>query len=554
MAGAASPILVSWIAVNNDPYERNRDRTFALVEGKPVPGPTLTLLLDPQSPYCGRITEAVFFARDAAPGAQSRDQEALEQTIAAVRSHLPTFQARVEKWKGEDPTDHKAIFAFMRPAMSRIRQEFRGRSLILHLSPGTPSMHTIWVLMAETGLIELPFSLVKSYRPAERRSSSAVAPVEVGIETFLKVYQATASQVAERDDQAVFLDPRQFSSRLLKDVYEEARRFANLRVPVLILGERGTGKTSLASWIRSTGPYRKQQLDLSWPTVACGQYTTETMRAELFGYRKGAFTGADRDRDGLLAALDGDTLFLDEIGDISPDLQRLLIKAVEEHTYLPIGDSVQRKSVFRLVAATNLTRSDLAQRLHPDFLDRVSQVVISVPPLRCIPEDLTWIWESVYHTAAARSGASSAATKAISASSNRRVVEELRRHPLPGNYRDLYRVAYRIIAAATDPLEPMTWDEAVQYGLDALKPTDGFSSDESQSRNLARRFADLSPLEDLVSVEAPLRWKAIETEFKRYAARELRRISAERGVRVEQLCDVSERSIRLWATGDKFDR
>ena len=78
------------------------------------------------------------------------------------------------------------------------------------------------------------------------------------------------------------------------------------------------------------------------------------MRAELFGYRKGAFTGATSDREGLLAAADGDTLFLDEVGDVSPDLQRLLIKAIEEKEYLPLGDNQPRKSDFRLLTATNV--------------------------------------------------------------------------------------------------------------------------------------------------------------------------------------------------------
>lgn len=120
-------------------------------------------------------------------------------------------------------------------------------------------------------------------------------------------------------------------------------------MPVLIVGERGTGKTTLASWIRLHSPYRRQEQDTHWPAVACGQYSPETMRAELFGYRKAAFTGAVSDRNGLLDAAHRDTLFLDEIGDISRELQRLLIKALEEKRYFRLGDDQARQSNFRLI-------------------------------------------------------------------------------------------------------------------------------------------------------------------------------------------------------------
>src|SRR5690606_8652085 len=110
-------------------------------------------------------------------------------------------------------------------------------------------------------------------------------------------------------------DPRQFRSTRLRALYDEARRAARLKVPVLLLGERGTGKTTLASWIRLRSPFRQEGLDRAWPAVPCGQYTSETMRAELFGYVQGAFTGAKKDHQGLLARANGDTLFLDEIGD-----------------------------------------------------------------------------------------------------------------------------------------------------------------------------------------------------------------------------------------------
>ena len=213
-------------------------------------------------------------------------------------------------------------------------------------------MHTVWVLMAETGFVEPPFTVVKSYRRSERGGRPAVVPVELGIETFYKTYKASRPRQLGSEEQGVIWDPSRFRTEAMKRVYADARRVAPLNVPVLIRGERGTGKTTMANWIRSNSPYKREEQNANWPSVACGQYGPETMRAELFGYRKGAFTGATADREGLLAAAHRDTLFLDEVGDVSRDLQRLLIRAVEEKRYFALGDDKPRESKFRLLTAT----------------------------------------------------------------------------------------------------------------------------------------------------------------------------------------------------------
>ena len=332
-------VLISWVAINNDPFERQwPEGGYRLVDGKPVPGPTLTVLDDAGSPYAGMIGDVVLLHRETRDAAHDRERRAVEETARVLRERLPELRLHHVPWRGSDPTDHRAIFEFLREEMPKLRQRFPDRELIIHVSPGTPSMQTIWVLMAETGFVEPPFILVKSYRRTDRPRRPAVVPVELGIETFYKVYRAARPRQIASEEQGVVWDPGRFRTERMRQLFGEARRFASLDVPVLLLGERGTGKTMLASWIRLHSPFRREDYDDRWPAVACGQYSPETMRAELFGYRKGAFTGATSDRKGLLAAADGDTLFLDEVGDVSPDLQRLLIKVIEEKEYLPLGD------------------------------------------------------------------------------------------------------------------------------------------------------------------------------------------------------------------------
>ena len=542
---SSAPVLVSWVAVNNDPYEHDR------VTGKPrlaggvlVPGPTLTLLCDKESPYAGFIGDVVLLHRVPRGGSAVREQRAVDELCDVLRER--SFGVHLEPWNGDDPTDHREVFEFLRNKLPEIRRRFRSRELVLHVSPGTPSMHTVWVLMAETGYVEPPFKVVKSYRRSERGHRPAVVPVELGIETFYKTYKASRPRQLSSEDQGVIWDPSRFRSDAMKRVYADARRVASLNVPVLIRGERGTGKTTMANWIRSNSPYKREEQNAKWPSVACGQYNPETMRAELFGYRKGAFTGAMADREGLLAAAHRDTLFLDEIGDVSRDLQRLLIRAIEEKRYFALGDDKPRESNFRLLTATNIDDFELRDRLDPDFFDRISLLTLDLPPLREVREELPWLWETVYDEARRRAGVLKRSAS-IGTSHHQCVVAYLRRHSLPGNLRDLFRVAYRVLAARNDIEEPMSPADAVLYGVDALG--DGVSRTSTQvtlARSVADAFARDASINDLIRDGSVLNTAQVVSEFKAFIASEIRRVSGERGVKENELCDVSERSLRDW--------
>jgi DNA-binding NtrC family response regulator len=476
------------------------------------------------------------------------ERNVLRQTIDAIRAIEPGIRVDSEAWSSPDPTDHKAIFEFLQRLAPKIRKRFAGIELLVHISPGTPSMQTIWVLMGETGLIDPPLTLVKSYRPSERHGKPAVVRVEVGIETFYKAYkQCRPRQVT--DDQILLWDPAKFRSSCLRQLFEEARRLAHLKVPVLILGERGTGKTTLAAWIRTNSPFRRPAQDGHWPSVTCGQYSPETMRAELFGYKKGSFTGAHHDKEGLLAAADQDTLFLDEIGDVSKDLQRLLIRALEEKQYFALGDDKAKKSDFRLLSATNLTQKVLDARIDPDFLDRIGVLTIRVPSIREMPDDLPWLWEAVYAIAQERSGVDQSRC-ALPKTAHKGVVAALRSNPLTGNLRDLFRVAYRILAAIGDPLQPLTIQNALEYGLAPLDHAPGQQTGSAVTREIARHFASNEPLDDLVSAASPLPTGGLDQDLKRFVATELRRIAKRKGLPVTQLCDVTDRTLRSWLSAD----
>jgi DNA-binding NtrC family response regulator len=541
------PVLISWISTNRDPFHREWGRgEYVVKDGRQIPGPTLTLLLDEDSPYARRVSHVVLFHRDLPGSEGEKDRLAVRETIGVLGSRLPDLQIQPERWRGKDPTNLMALFPFMRERMRAVRSRFLGRELIIHISPGTPAMQTIWVLMGETGMIEPPFKLVKSYRPGERPDGRAVVEVNLDLETFFKCYRRSALPQPKAPEQSLLWDPRRFRTRRMAALFEQARRFAHINVPILITGERGTGKTALAAWIRVHSPYRKPEQDGAWPAVACGQYTPETMRAELFGYRKGAFTDATQDRTGLLDRAHGDTLFLDEIGDISCDLQRLLIKALEEKRFFPLGDDRPHKSNFRLITATNLDAHTLRKRLDPDFLDRISLFTLHIPPLREIPEELPWLWEQTYQVAAIRADITPSKAQ-LPPECHRRIIRALQDSPLHGNIRDLHRLAYHILAATQEPLAPLPPEDAVSLALQALDRAPLYSAeDEDLARAVARSFADNRPIDHLVSPARPLPTKPIRQHLEAYLARELRSIALKHGISVGEICDVTERTIRAW--------
>lgn len=193
----------------------------------------------------------------------------------------------------------------------------------------------------------------------------------------------------------------------------------------------------------------------------------------------------------------------------------------------------------------------LRRRLDPDFLDRISLITLRLPPLRKIRDEIPWLWETAFQEAINRAGIGNRNTQ-ISAAHHARVASQLMQHQLPGNLRDLFRVAYRIIAARSDPHEPFSPDDSVEYGLGCLSEvTQSDLSTSSLSRKVAQAFAEALPLDNLIEHGKSIPAKEVERDLKAFMASEIRRIAKVRGTSVEASCDVSERTIRMWAKGDR---
>jgi PAS domain S-box-containing protein len=200
---------------------------------------------------------------------------------------------------------------------------------------------------------------------------------------------------------------------------------------ILIEGESGTGKGLLAKKIhrlssRNVGPL---------VTINCGAIPEQLLESELFGYRAGAFTGADRDKQGRVAAAQGGTLFLDEIGDLPLSLQVKILRLIQERVYEPLGDTRSLTADVRIVAATNRDLAALVEKrcFRRDLYFRVNVIRLVMPPLRERPSDIPLLAEAILRRLSITRG------KIVDAIS-REVVRRLMRHDFPGNVRELENI------------------------------------------------------------------------------------------------------------------
>ncbi len=205
-------------------------------------------------------------------------------------------------------------------------------------------------------------------------------------------------------------------------------RIAPADVTALILGESGTGKEVAARSLHALSARR------SAPFIAinCGALPPDLLESELFGFRRGAFTGATRDKQGLFAAAEGGTLFLDEIGDAPPAVQVKLLRVLQERSYMPVGATEAVSTNARVLAATNRDlRADIAAgRFREDLFYRLHVVPITMPALRERREDIPLLAELFLSRASAQHG--HAAPHLTS-----EALHVLMRHEWPGNVREL---------------------------------------------------------------------------------------------------------------------
>ena len=238
-----------------------------------------------------------------------------------------------------------------------------------------------------------------------------------------------------------------------------AKKVAPTHTPVLLTGETGTGKEVFAGAIH----YASTRNGFPFVALNCSALSKDIMESELFGHKAGAFTGATKDKKGLIEEAKGGTLFLDEIGEMPMDLQPKLLRFLENGTYYRVGDATQRTAEVRLIAATNrdLQQEIAAGRFRGDLYYRIAVFSIVLPPLRERHNDIALLADHYLKVYAGKTN------KQISGIS-KDAMQILKFHSWPGNVRELKNVIERaVILEDTDTLTPNSLPFELQQSVAA---------------------------------------------------------------------------------------
>ncbi|PTB82346.1 sigma-54-dependent Fis family transcriptional regulator [Marinobacter sp. Z-D5-3] len=220
----------------------------------------------------------------------------------------------------------------------------------------------------------------------------------------------------------------------IRKLRNQTRKLARSQAPVFISGESGSGKELVARMIHLQGPRREGP----FIAVNCGAIPSELMESEFFGHKKGSFTGAVENKDGLFRSANGGTLFLDEVADLPLAMQVKLLRAIQEKAVRPVGDTKEVPVDIRVLSATHKNLPELVQEgsFRQDLFYRINVIELSVPPLRERPDDISLLSNHILERIAKE-------YECDPASLTPAAVDRLRSYDFPGNVRELENVLER---------------------------------------------------------------------------------------------------------------
>ena len=286
---------------------------------------------------------------------------------------------------------------------------------------------------------------------AHGNMETAVRALKVGAFDFvskpldlagLRKLVASAVKLSENvDSDTALFGPRLLgSSAAMKHTRDMIGRVARSQAPVHISGESGVGKELVAKLIHESGPRR----DAPFVPVNCGAIPTELMESELFGHKRGSFTGAVSDKKGLIQSAEGGTLFLDEIADLPLHMQVKLLRVIQEKAVRPVGEQAEISVDVRVLSAThkNLSQMVAEGKFREDLFYRVNVIELRVPSLRERREDVPELADAILRRLGRR-------MKMTPPMLGKDAIAALERYAFPGNVRELENILERAITLST---------------------------------------------------------------------------------------------------------
>jgi two-component system response regulator PilR (NtrC family) len=322
-------------------------------------------------------------------------------------------------------------------------------------------------------------------------------------------------------------------SERMQAVYQMIKTVAEVQATVLITGESGTGKELVARAIHNLSP----RADKPFVSINCGAFTETLLESELFGYVKGAFTGAASNRKGLFEAANRGTIFLDEIGEMSPAMQVKLLRVLQERKVRPVGSHEEETIDARVIAATNRDLVSMVKdnTFREDLFYRVSVIPIELPPLRERIEDVEELAEHFIRKFTIGTGRTLALSE--------RALRLLETYPWPGNVRELENTIERAVALErSDTIETERLPEHISARRRRFDMPEGIPEDGIDL------VGQLEQLEKSYVLEALRRTEGNQTraaDLLRINVRSLRHLLDKHGIRnlTAQLRDSASRSV-----------
>ncbi len=441
-------------------YVADRSRHGVLLDGRPVDGGAVlaegsTLLV---GPYRLTLLDGARPARPTAPTLPPRDHELLVLDGGAVWAE----QAALEVVEGPERG--------LRVRLSASRQTLGGPgSDVVIADPSLVADHCL-VLVSRGRVILAPGAGAAWF--AEERVR-AVTPILEG-ETFRvgDTVLRVAREAVEDEAEATSFGELVGRSAAMRRIFGVLRRVAGHHHPVLLVGESGTGKELAARAIHEHGP----RAGAPFVALNCGAIATELFESELFGHEKGAFTGAERRRDGAFQEADGGTLFLDEVGELPETAQSKLLRTLETGEVRRVGSAEVSFPDVRIIAATNrdLAGEVAAGRFREDLYYRLAVLTVEMPPLRERMEDVPLLARRLCR---ALDPAAEPTPEAM---------RVLLKHPWPGNVRELRNVLTRAWVLGGPRIHP---EHLHFHRLEWAALPESMAEEDEERRQLAELLA-----------------------------------------------------------------